>query len=42
MADNHDTKQNFATYNKVFVGLIKWGTPLFAILMLGVVFFTTR
>ncbi len=41
MAD-HDTKQNFATYNKVFVNLVKWGTPIFALLMLAVVFFTTR
>jgi hypothetical protein len=39
---DHDTKQNFKTYEGAFMALVKWGTPIFAILMLIVVFFTTR
>jgi hypothetical protein len=38
---DHDTKQNFKTYNTVFMALVKWGTPVFAILLLGIVALTT-
>lgn len=40
MADSHDTKQNFKTYDG-FMKFVKWGTPAFIVLMLTVVFFTT-
>jgi hypothetical protein len=40
MANDHDTKQNFSTYDG-FIKLVKWGTPAFILLMLVVLYFTT-
>jgi hypothetical protein len=43
MADKSmDTTQHEQTYEKVFItGMVKWGTPLFMLMMAMVVYFTT-
>jgi Bacterial aa3 type cytochrome c oxidase subunit IV len=41
MASGNDHKEHNNTYAKVFVPMIKWGTPIFALILLIVVFFTT-
>jgi hypothetical protein len=41
MAGGNDYKEHNGTYKKVFMPLVKYGTPIFLVLMLVVVFFTT-